>query len=188
MPPADATSPPPRIAEFVREAAARVETALGVRPDLTPETLPLVDAYLDGARGKDGPVLRLAAVLAGCHFGEVLRRRFGGWWVLCGDDPASWRLELEACFLRLHPVGMAAEAIRQGEVDGFDGRFATDDENEPALRAALAEVRVAEDEYYSLAGRFDVLERIADWLVATRQRRGERRVLTPADYGTPSRG
>ena len=175
-------APPTRIREHVDQALAAIERSLGVSPDLTPETLGLLDAYVAGAKNSLDRVQDLVAAIAGCYFGEVVRRRFGGWWVLDGEAPAGWRVELESCYLVFFPVGMAAEILRRSEVAGYDGTFSTFAEDEPDLQAALTEVRVTEDEYYSFTGRIDTIERTVNWLVATRKKEGRMRVYTPGDY------
>ena len=70
-------------------------------------------------------VLALVAPALGAYLGEVAIARFGGHWVIEGDDPADWRVELEPAPLAFYPVGMAAEALRGEEVDGYDASFAT---------------------------------------------------------------
>jgi hypothetical protein len=177
---------PSQVRDFVDEATRRIEAALGVTPDGTSETLPLVDAFLDRARDANDDVLALVAALAGCYFGELVRTRFGGWWVTESAQPADWRVELEACFLQFHPVAIAAEAVRRAEVPGYDGQLTTHRSLESALHEILSQIHVTEDQYYSLAGRFDTIEQIVSVLVAMREQEGQHQVLAPQDYAAQS--
>lgn len=146
-----------------------VADRLGVAPDGTPETLPLADAFLRTAAAEAAPRDRHQLVLAvGCYFGEVARRHLQGRWAApLGPDPSGWRVDLPTGGLSFSPVGMAAEALSGCETPGYDGALAAED----AVRADLAAMLehalpLEEDEYYSLAGRIEVLEQIADWLTA----------------------
>ena len=103
---------PEQVIEFAGALLDFVERAVGMRLDYEEETLPVVDHYLGLAqRPLTAELFALVTPAAGCYFGEVVRRKFGGRWVLDGADPVGWRLQLEPCFLYLYPVGMAAEAL-----------------------------------------------------------------------------
>ncbi len=144
-------------------AAARryVERALGLSLDGSEESLAFVDHYVHETARHEAlkpEVLALIAPALGAYFGEVAIARFGGRWVQGDSDPANWLVELEPAPLRFYPVGMAAEALRAEEVDGYDSSFATrDDLTAPLLQALEAVPPVAEDYYYSLAGRVETV-------------------------------
>jgi hypothetical protein len=161
---------PEAVDDLVELARSMVGRVLGVEPDLTPETLPLLDQYLRGVPDDATEEVRALAIAAvGCYFGEVARRTLSGRWVLCDDGPSSWRIELEPCFLYFHPVGMAGEVLLGRESDAHNGSFATLDELRDDLFQMLASAApLPEGEYFSLAGRIEVLELAADFLVARR--------------------
>jgi hypothetical protein len=162
-----------------------VAAALQVAPDLTPETLPLLDAFLRTtvATAAAEERNRLLEDVA-CYFGEVVRQRLGGHWALLGPGPREWRVELEACFLHFSPIGMAGEALLGCESSEFDGAFDTLEAVRPDLAERLEEAPpLAEREYYSLAGRIEVLEIVADWLIGRAQASdGEPVRYTREDY------
>lgn len=175
MPP-DAQAPPspeqqtaPAEVRALADLGRRVVAdRLGVAPDGSPETLPLADAFLRTTAAEAAPKERRQLVLAvGCYFGEVARLHLHGRWAPLGPDPSAWRVELPSGGLSFSPVGMAAETLSGCETPGYDGALAADE----ALRADLAAMLehalpLGEDEYYSLAGRIEVLEQVADWLIA----------------------
>jgi hypothetical protein len=150
--------------ELAEQAVEFVRRATGVALDYTAETLPVLDHYLRGVPGDRAEVVRLVATASGVYFGEVARRRLGGLWDADGDDARLWRLTVGPG-LSFVPVGVAAEAIVR--IDSEEGAFEVPEDDRPAIEAALDE-DVSEDEYYSLAGRLEVFERIADVLVARR--------------------
>lgn len=157
---------PHHVADLADMALCGVKEATGVEPDFSPETLPLVDQYLRELPDEAPREVRdLVVAGAGCYFGEVVRRRLGGRWAALEADPRHWRVELEACFLHFSPVGMTGEVMAGGDTDRYDGTFSTLDALWDGLSEALAAAApLPEDEYYSLAGRVDVLELAADWL------------------------
>ena len=69
-------TPPREVEDLIEMAQSSVAEVVGVTPDLTPETLPLVDQYLRqlGPETQEH-VLELVLAAVGCHFGEVVRRK-----------------------------------------------------------------------------------------------------------------
>ena len=179
--PSDSTAapaPPEAVKGFVDAAHRFVQRALGVELDGSEASLAYVDHYIEksaraeAAGGRIGPeVLALAAPALGAYFGQVAIARFGGRWIIEGDDPATWRVELAPAPLHFCPVGMAAEALRGGELDGYDGSFATrDDLMGPLLQALESSPPVDEAYYYSLTGRLETLAHALDLLVEIERR------------------
>jgi hypothetical protein len=163
-----------RLGEYALAAADYVRRALGVELDGSPESLAYVDHYLANIGPVDDAVLQLTAAAIGVYFGEVVIGRLGGRWHLGGDDPAEWTVALEAAPLTFRPVAMAAEAIRQDDVDGYDPAVTT----LPSLREPLAEALeavgpVEASYYYSLTGRFETLEHAVSILAELRRRAEE---------------
>ncbi len=166
--PADA-----RVAEFSLAAAEYVRRATGLTLDGSVESLAFVDHYVREAGDVSDETIALVAPALGAYFGEVVIARLGGAWKLA-TEPADWVVEVDVGgepLLSFHPVGMAAEALRRGDVEGQDASIATP----PELQAPLAEAMeaispVEEDYYYSLTGRLETIEHVVDLLVAIKQR------------------
>jgi len=171
-----------RIETFVAAARAYVRRAIAAELDGTDVSLAFVDHYIDQTRGmgeiKD-PVLALVAPALGAYLGDVAIARFGGRWVLPSDEPSTWRVELappdSGVWLQFAPVGMAAEALRHDEVEGYDSSFTARPERMAQLGDALAGAPPVDEAYfYSLTGRLETLEHALEILVELeRQRREE---------------
>ena len=135
---------------FVQAARSYVKRALGVELETSETSLALVDHYIatvaTGALKDE--VLALVAPALGAHLGQVAIAKFGGRWVVDSENLAEWRVELEPVPLRFWPVGMAAEALRSDEVDGYDSSFLSDSPLMGLLLEALpAQVPPVEPEY-----------------------------------------
>jgi hypothetical protein len=170
---------PAQVQTFYDAAINYVKRALdGAILDGSVESLAFVDHYIvqSGRQAALKPeVLALVAPALGAYLGEVAIRRFGGRWILDDGEPAGWRVEFEPAPLWFHPVGMAAEALRGDEVDGYDAAFATRDELMGPLSEALeSSSPVDEAYYYSLTGRFETLEHALDILVEIERRKREK--------------
>ncbi len=169
---------PPPVQPFYEAAKKYVQRALGVELDDSEESLAYVDHYVDKsgrAEALKPEVLALVAPALGAYLGQVAIGRFGGKWIVEGEDPAEWRVELEPAPLTFYPVGMAAEALRGEEVDGYDASFATrDDLMGPLLEALEAAPPVDEAYYYSLTGRLETLAHALDILVELERRKREK--------------
>ena len=163
------TPPPGEVHELAERAVEYVKRAIGIVLDYDRATLPVLDHYLRRVPRDQGETVELIAAAAGAYFGEVARRTLGGAWEGAGlgngDPPSSWRVRLSGD-VAFSPVGYAAEAVVQGELDGFDGGFDVPPAHRQAVEEALAEKAVTEDEYYSLSGRLEVLEDVVELVVA----------------------
>jgi len=153
-----------RTVDFVRHAVRGKRG--GIVLDYRPETLPVLDHYLRGVPKEQPATVALIAAAAGAYFGEVARRALGGEWEQTGDPPESWTLVLPGG-LRMVPGALAQSAIRQEEDEAC---YDVPDEDREAVEVALEGREVPEDEYYSLAGRLEVLQLIADVLATLRER------------------
>jgi hypothetical protein len=168
---------PASVQPFYEAARKYVQRAVGVELDDSEESLAYVDHYITSTAQKDAlkpEVLALVAPALGAYLGQVAIKRFGGKWVTDGE-PAAWRVELEPAPLTFHPVGMAAEALRSGEVEGYDASFAArSDLMGPLLEALEATPPVDEAYYYSLTGRFETLTHALDILVELERRKRDK--------------
>ena len=117
---------PTEVEDLAMMACRNVQRVIGVEPDFTHETLPLVDQYLRELP-HDSPAEEIEQALAtvGCYFGEVARRLLDGRWAITTDPPRKWRVELINCFFHFRPVGMAGEVFYREVSDEYDGAFAT---------------------------------------------------------------
>jgi hypothetical protein len=169
---------PPPVQPFYDAARKYVQRAVAVELDDSEESLAYVDHYITAtarAETLKPAVLALVAPALGAYFGQVAIKRFGGKWLLEGDDPAAWRVELAPAPLTFHPVGMAAEALRGEEVEGYDASFTTrEDLTGPLLEALEAAPPVDEAYYYSLTGRFETLTHALDILVELERRKHDK--------------
>lgn len=157
-----------------------VQQALGITLDGTPETLPILDHYLerardDEARGRD-EVLGLVATSAGAYLGEVVRRALphARWHLGDPADASTWRLELDHVFLAFNPVGMAREAIVEGEEEGWNAHLEVLANDRELLAQSLERVGgVSDEDYWRLAVRWEVIEQAVAVLEGAALARGE---------------
>ncbi|WP_156339144.1 hypothetical protein [Chondromyces crocatus] len=104
--------------------------------DYTPETLPLLDHYLNQARNgveSKEEVKLLLVNAAGAYFGEVVRRKHASWWRADADDPSEWRLEFESAYLAFSPMVLVRELLHHpasAEAANHDGVVREDEEVE----------------------------------------------------------
>lgn len=179
LPEFDPAEVPEHVKTFCVACVQYVQRATGVMLDFTPDTLPLLDHYLQGVRDAKADVKGLVATTAGAYFGEVVRRLYPARWHAPQGEPDSWRIEFARCFLHFNPVGFAREAIEGADVAEGHG-FGVNTADIPALEAGLASYgEVSEGEYYLLSTRFEVLAPVVDRLLANALSRGEESL----DYG-----
>ncbi len=188
----DLPPPPPEIAELVTAAFQYVTSAVGVPPDFTLETLPLVDHYLAQARAglRERPSLEpLVTRALGAYFGEVVRRYVRSFWWLPSADAGEWRLCGSEVFLAFNPLGVVAEALaRSAEHDGPSAELRLDPSEREAVQARLASTSpVSEEEYWLLSTRLEMLQIVADQLRTEQHAAGTADVSFDAtDYGAPA--
>jgi hypothetical protein len=159
----------PEVIRDLADACVRyVKRALSLELDYTPETLPLLDHYLQSAQdASKEEILSLVAPAAGAYFGEVVRRQLGPCrWHLVEGDFSAYRLEFERCFLSFNPMGSALGTVLRGDADHYAGHLALLAEDEPLVKASLENVgEVREDDYYRLAIRYEVIEQVVALLI-----------------------
>lgn len=160
---------PPEVAELAEACVRFVQAAVGIAPDYSIETLPLVDHYARsaGEAARERPeagILVLRSLAA--YLGEVARRSFDGYWHTPGDDPADWEIRLRRVFLTFNPYALAAAAVLGAEGDDDPG-FRVDDAEREELAARLAALGdVDTDDYRTPSTRFEVLQLAVDMLQA----------------------
>lgn len=167
-----------------------VKNALGIELDGTPETLPILDHYLERAREEDAKerdqVLGLVSTSAGAYFGEVIRRCFprARWHLGDVGDPTSWRIEFEHVFLAFNPVGMVREAILESESGGWNAHLEVLEADRRAISESLERVGgVSDDDFFRLAIRHEVIDQAVSVLEDSARAKGESdRVWSPEAY------
>lgn len=194
-PHAEVAPAPAPIAELSAACCRFVKSAVGVDLDFEPETLSVLDHYIDQA--KQAVMLRpeALAVLAhsiGAYFGEVVRRRHASWWQIEGDDPIYWQIQLESVYLAFSPVALAQEALGLGDEawanqddDGAPmSQLELDDDDREAVEQRLAELPpVSEREFYAPTMRLEVIDIAVEAIRARRLAAGEPQPhLTVDDY------
>lgn len=169
----DASPAPRHVSELALACVEYVRRSLDAALDWTPETLPFLDQWLKQARGEAREeIVQLIAPAVGAYFGEVVRRSFSARWHAPPDSFASWRLELEDCFLYFNPVGVAVEALHLEDSEGLGASIAIEEDLQEELHSHLegtAPVRV--EDYYLLTTRFEVVDQIVHFLMVRRPAR-----------------
>ncbi|MBW2731841.1 MAG: hypothetical protein JRH20_05565 [Deltaproteobacteria bacterium] len=175
--------PPEAVTTLIEKARQLIKAAFDVEPDLTQDTLPLLDGYLRTLVSTATAAERTTALEAmGAHFGEVACRTLNGQWALRGEDKGQWRVELRSCFLTFNPLGMAAEVAYGCETAEYDGSFASRDDLQDELSEMLgAAAPMSDKAYYSLSGRMDVLLLVTDWLTSNRLVEEGKKGIRPAE-------
>jgi hypothetical protein len=164
---------PANIGEYADQAVEYVRRSLGVTLEFNSETLPVLDHYLREASDGQPSAVALVAATSGAYFGEVIRRRLGGYWHVDDDDPTEWRFELPGglCF---RPVCFALAAIFFS--DEYDDNLTAPPKMLEAAEAALERMgHVSPDTYYSLCGRLDTLEHLQSVLLAIAAREAQKK-------------
>ena len=182
----EVAAPPAEVIELAASCVRFVLSKYKVTLDFTSDTLSLVDQYLRDARAE--LVVRpeastLIASAAGAYLGEVVRRRFGGYWRAVGD-PSTWRVMLSRVYLSFNPVGMALEALELRDQEGWHAHVALGPGERELIDARLAALpEVSEEEYFAPSTPFDVLEVTVEALRAHMHDGGTGDVrFSPDDY------
>jgi hypothetical protein len=200
--------PPEAIHDLAHACVGFVERAVGVKLDFLPETLPLLDHYLAGARavlrhrpgggaagsGVGPESMELIAQTAGAYLGEVIRRRYASWWRLDsavsrpaveGASLDEHRLEFHRLQLVVHPVSLVLEALtvdagRSASLSGFD----LDPEDAEAAMRRLEDLPPVEvEEFVSPSTRLEVLDIVVDAVRVKHAAAGYPALeLEPGDY------
>jgi hypothetical protein len=181
--------PPPEVVDLAAACVRFVAARYGVTLDHEPETLSLVDQWVRDARAEvktraeATDLVRLVQGAAGAYLGEVIRRAFGGQWVVTGPHE-EWRLYLSAVYCAFNPLGMAREALLLGDAEGWHAHFELDPAQREGIDVRLAALpEVPDDEYYAPSTRFDVVHILVEALSADNESRGQGEVrFTPEDY------
>jgi hypothetical protein len=178
--------PPAEVAELAAGCVRFIGARYGVTLDFEPDTLSFVDQWLRDARAEVSRRPQTAELVqssAGAYLGEVMRRTFGGTWVVSGET-SEWRLCLSSVYCAFNPIGMVREALLLEAAEGWHAHFELDPGEREGIEARLAALpEVEDDEFYAPSTRFDVTEIVVAALRAEMQARGLGSVVfAPGDY------
>lgn len=151
--------------EFAAQTVAYVQHALGVLMEYDQATLPVLDHYLRDIPKAQSDTLRLMLATAGAYFGEVLIREIGGRWEISGEQPTDWRVVLTSG-ISVCPAGLVAANVAGADVSDFDCEIEAPAAIREIIEKAMSSMSdVTEEEYFSLAGRFDTLQHLHEVVV-----------------------
>lgn len=187
---ADFDDVPEPVLELLAVCRQYVLARVGIELDFTPETLPVLDHYVELSRPEleDRPeALALVARAVGAYFGEVVRRQLDGMWRVPGVDDHQWAVCARPVFLALNPVGAAYDALHTS--DAHEGPSSElrllPDERELVERRLGDLPPVSEREYYLLSTRLEAAEIAFEALRAEQSRTGRADVrFDESDYAT----
>ncbi len=168
---------PEQIVELCNSLTDFVANAIELRPDFTPDTLPLVDHYAKTVRetlSERPEMLDLTAQTIGAYFGEVVRRHLAAFWLLPSQNKNDWLICGEAAFVAINPIGVGYDAAcGNANHGGPSSQLKLAFEDREAVKARLDQLpAVDERDYYTLSTRFDVLEIVMDAVRSQASSRG----------------
>lgn len=177
---------PLAVADLCQATGDFVERSVGIRPDYTPDTLSLVDHYATVARQelrRRPEVLDVTAQAIGAYFGEVVRRSLVGFWRLPSANQHDWQICGQAAFVAINPLGVGYDAVRLGtDHGGPSSQLKVAPEDRQAVEQRLATVPpVAEEDFYTLCTRHEVLEIVMEAVRSEAERRGYDEILYDED-------
>ncbi|MEZ4437595.1 MAG: hypothetical protein R3B72_00780 [Polyangiaceae bacterium] len=186
----DEVHPPGKVIELAANCVRFILAKYKVELDFTPDTLSLVDHYVDEAREAIAERPELLAVTAhaiGAYLGEVVRRSHACWWRIDHEDPGAWRLEFRTVYLSFYPVQVAYAALTREEDEASFSGFEMEDEDREALITRLADLPgVSEEAFFAPSTKLEVLDIAVDALLAKRAREPDAvRPYAPEDYDPP---
>jgi len=154
-----------------------VKRATGVTLDYTPETLSVLDYYLGTVRADVAGRPELVPLItraAGAYFGEVVRTVVPSFWRVHTPNVVDWQLCASTVFFWFNPLGAAYDALFQTiEHDGPRSLLRVAPEDRAFLDERLQIMpKVAEDEYYLLTTRLEVIEASVEALRARLEQQG----------------
>ncbi|MCB9707676.1 MAG: hypothetical protein H6714_02640 [Myxococcales bacterium] len=166
---------PPIIGELATACTRYVKQVLDMDLDYTPDTLPILDHYLEdcGRVLRDDPsgdrhaqISTLVVPAAGAYFGEVVRRLYPeAEWLIPDDNFADYKLKFQKIVLSFNPLGIALEAINQREESGWGAHYQLNTTETEMVAQALDRVAaVRPEDYFRLTIRFEVLQQLIVWL------------------------
>lgn len=184
---------PPPLLELSQSLTDFVERAIGFRPDYTPETLPLVDHYVNQVREslQNRPeLIDLTAQAVGAYFGEVVRRHLFAFWRVPSPNFHDWQICGKSAFVSLNPIGIGYDSVSGNQSHSGPNsqlKLAPEDQQAVADRLALLPP-VSEEEFFSLSTRLETLEIVFEAVRSQAAQRGyDETFYEEEDYGVEPR-
>jgi len=151
------------LGELAQACERYVERAVGIQLDSTPDTLPVLDHYVRLARASvdERPeLLPVVARVVAAYFGHLICSQLGFFWRRPSPDVHTWQLCGGTAMLAINPVGVAYDALHvSAEHDGPSSQLRVGREERAAVDRRLhALPPVAEEDYFTLSTRWEVLE------------------------------
>lgn len=161
--PDELAGPPAEIFELAENCRAFAMRAVGVELDYEPETLPVLDLYLEIARKSFEERPELEALLVrtmAAYFGEVTRRVLDGFWLDSSADVHRWQLCFRQAFMSVNPAGLVQDVLNRGEErPGPDVSLRFDAGDEAYVVERLERIpAMPDDDYYRLTTRLEALQ------------------------------
>lgn len=178
---------PDVIAELCTQCVNYVFRSTGMPLDFTPETLSILDHYLALARPADEErpaLLTLIANAAGAYFGELVRQRIDGFWLMPSPDVHDWYVCARAVYFKFNPIGVAHEVIAQSTSHpGPGGEFQLARDEQALIAERLAVVpAVSPEHYFLLTTRLEAIDIIIETLRVVMNQGGQEVAFEPEDY------
>lgn len=185
------TPAPQEIVALAEQCVREIEASVGIAPDYTLETLPLLDHHVTLAKQKlllepasPAKLEELAAPM-GAYLGEVARRRRAMQWFCPPGDLRRWRLELTNVLLTWNPVGAVVEALLTADAPGWGATLRMHPDDRKVAESALEMMpEVAPEDYYAPSSRLEVQEIVADALFHHAREKNESKTFDASDYAS----
>jgi hypothetical protein len=173
---------PETVRDLARACENYVGHALGFGLDYSATTLPVLDQYVRQVRDtldQRPETLPLLARAVGAYFGEVLCQEMHGFWRLPSENVVDWQVCLKHVFVWINPIGVAYDALAgDAEHAGPGSSIRVAPEDRGLVKARLGQLSdVAQEEYYLLSTRMEVIELVVESL---------RRHMEESGYGDSS--
>jgi hypothetical protein len=189
----DASKAPEAIMELVAACIRFVHQKYRLELDFSLDTLSYVDQYARDSRAGVSVLpaaLELVGTSIGAYLGEVMRRHFGGFWLMGeqSSGPQGHMLCMSEVFLSFSPLAMGVEAVADNQVAGWDAVLRPD----PALKGKIEErlnamPAIEEEAFYLPSTRIEVVEAVVEYLRAIEESKNALpRKYLPEDYAEES--
>jgi hypothetical protein len=108
------------------------------------------------------------------YFGEVLNKRFDGFWRLPSANVHDWQVCMRTAFLWVNPIGVAYDAlVGDDEHGGPRSPIRVAPEHKQLVQDRLSMIpEVEPDEYFMLSTRAEVIELVLETLHAAMEAQG----------------
>jgi hypothetical protein len=171
--------------ELAKLLVERVQHSLKIALDGTPDTLPILDHYLEQKAAKDrafqselaksdkgvvvGVVPETLAIELGAYLGQVAIQSLpgGGRWHWDAHAPEHTRIEFGHIGLCFNPVALAFEVLDLPPLLRMDAAMVLLPDDREMIHESLDALgQVDEADFHRLTIRFEVLSHVADTLLA----------------------